>query len=83
MILKSKGASVDIQAGANLVGNAALVSVINTNTVAALITNSNGNDIWIAAGERVVIKKEYDETLIASGTGVTEEVWATPVGYLA
>lgn len=81
MILKTKGVSVDIQAGANLVGDAVLVSVINTNTVPTLITNSNGNNIWIAAGERVEIKKEYDETLVASGTGVTEPVFATPIAY--
>ena len=83
MILKTKGVSIDILSGASSVADAVLVSVINTNTVPALITNSNGNNIWIAAGERVVMKKEYDETFLASGTGVTEEVWATPVGYLA
>ena len=85
MILKPKGATVDIRAGANLVGNAVLVSVVNTNTVPALIANSNGNDIWIAAGERVVIQKEFDETLIATApaAGVPTEVFATPVAYLA
>jgi len=82
MILKSKGVSVDIQAAANLVGDATIVSVINTNTVPVLIVNSNGNNLWIAAGERVLIKKEYDETLQAT-TGATAEVWATPVGYFA
>ena len=82
MILKTKGLSVDIQAGANLVGDATIVSVINTNTVPVLIVNSNGNNLWIAAGERVLIKKEYDETLQAT-TGATAEVWATPVGYFA
>ena len=82
MILKSKGVSVDIQAGANLVGDATIVSVINTNTVPVLIVNSNGNNLWIAAGERVLIKKEYDETLQAT-TGATAEVWATPVGYFS
>ena len=82
MILKSKGVSVDIQAAANLVGDATIVSVINTNTVPVLIVNSNGNNLWIAAGERVLIRKEYDETLQAT-TGATAEVWATPVGYFA
>ena len=82
MILKTKGLSVDIQAGANLVGDATIVSVINTNTAPVLIVNSNGNNLWIAAGERVLIKKEYDETLQAT-TGATAEVWATPVGYFA
>ena len=82
MILKSKGVSVDIQTGANLVGGATIVSVINTNTVPVLIVNSIGNNLWIAAGERVLIKKEYDETLQAT-TGATAEVWATPVAYLA
>jgi len=82
MILKSKGVSVDIQAAANLVGDATIVSVINTNTAPVLIVNSNGNNLWIAAGERVLIKKEYDETLQAT-TGATAEVWATPVGYFA
>ena len=57
MILKSKGVSVDIQTAANLVGDATIVSVINTNTAPVLIVNSNGNNLWIAAGERVLIKK--------------------------
>lgn len=85
MILKPKGATVDILAGANLIGNAVLVSVINTNTVPALITNSNGNDIWIAAGERVVMQKEFDETLVATApdAATPTEVFATPVAYLA
>jgi hypothetical protein len=82
MILKTKGVSVDIQTAANLVGDATIVSVINTNTAPVLIVNSNGNNLWIAAGERVLIKKEYDETLQAT-TGATTEVWATPVAYLA
>ena len=82
MILKTKGVSVDIQAAANLVGDATIVSVINTNTAPVLIVNSNGNNLWIAARERVLIKKEYDETLQAT-TGATAEVWATPVGYFA
>jgi len=82
MILKSKGVSVDIQTAVNLVADATIVSVINTNTVPVLIVNSNGTNLWIAAGERVLIKKEYDETLHAT-TGATAEVWATPVAYLA
>lgn len=82
MILKTKGLSVDIQAGASSVADAVLVSLINTNTAPVLIVNSNGNNIWIAAGERVVMKKQDDETLQAT-TGATTSVWATPVGYLA
>jgi len=82
MILKTKGVSVDIQAGASSVADAVLVSLINTNTAPVLIVNSNGNNIWIAAGERVVMKKQDDETLQAT-TGATTSVWATPVGYLA
>lgn len=82
MILKTKGVSVDIQTGASTVADAVLVSIVNINTAAVLIVNSNGNNIWIAAGERVIMQKEFDETIQAT-TGATTSVWATPVGYLA
>jgi hypothetical protein len=80
MILKPKGAAANIQTAASALSNATLVSVVNTNTTAALIENSNGNEVYIAAGERVLIEKEPAETLEAT-TGATAAVWATSVAF--
>ena len=80
MILKPNGAAVNIQTAASALSNATLVSVVNTNTAAALIVNSNGNGVYLAAGERAVIEKEPAETLQAT-TGATTAVWATSVAF--
>ena len=80
MILKPQGTAVDIQGVASALTNATLVSVVNTNTTAALIVNSNGSEVYLAAGERVLIEKLPAETLIAT-TGATTEVWATSVAF--
>ena len=86
MIIKPKSLSVDIQAGISSVPNsdsigASLVSIVNTNTTAALVVlNPDNTNIYIAAGERVVVQKDPATTLDATGTGSTS-VWATAVGF--
>lgn len=80
MIIKPLSTAVDIDAAADDVSSATLVSVVNTNTTACLIANSNGNEIYIAAGERVLIEKLASETLNAT-TGSSASVWATSVAY--
>lgn len=81
MIITPKSAAVDINAGANNVSTAKLVSLVNTNSGACLIVNSNGNGFYVAGGERVVVEKKAAETLEAT-TGSSASVWATSVGYL-
>ena len=80
MILKPLGVAVDIQLAASALVNATVVSVVNTNTTAALIVNSNGNGVYLAAGERAVIEKLPAETLQAT-TGASTSVWATSVAF--
>ncbi len=80
MIVKPLSAAVNIQPAASAVSDATLVSVLNTNTGAVLIVNSNGNTVYIAAGERVMIQKSPTETLQAT-TGASSAVWATSVAF--
>lgn len=80
MILRALSTAVDINSAADDVDSATLVSVVNTGTAAVLITNSNGNQVYIAAGERVVIEKDSTETLDA--TAGAASVWASKVAYL-
>lgn len=80
MILKPLSTAVNIQAGASNVSSATLVSVVNTNAGAVLIVNSNGNTVYIAAGERVMIQKNPTETLQAT-TGASSAVWATSSAF--
>lgn len=80
MIVKPLSAAVNVQAAASDVSDATLVSLVNTNASAVLIVNSNGNQVYIAAGERVVIQKNPSETLQAT-TGASSAVWATSVAF--
>jgi hypothetical protein len=81
-ILKAKSVAVDINAAANTVSDATLVSAINTGTAAVLIVDQGtGNGIYIGAGERVFIEKASDSGLDAT-TGAAS-VWATSVAYKA
>jgi hypothetical protein len=80
MIVKPLSTAVNIQSAASSVSEATLVSVVNTNTVPALIVNSNGNGVYIAAGERMMIQKNPSETLQAT-TGASTAVWATSVAF--
>ncbi len=81
MIIKSLSTAVDINTAADDVSSATLVSLVNTNTTACLIVNSNGNGFYVAAGERVVVHKLAAETLEAT-TGSSASVWASAVAYL-
>lgn len=80
MIIKPLSTAVDIDAAADDVSSATLVSIVNTNTTPCLIVNSNGNEFYIAAGERLLVEKLAAETLNAT-TGSSTSVWATSVAY--
>lgn len=80
MIIKPLSTAVDIQSAASSVSDATLVSIVNTNTSACLIVNSNGNSFYIAAGERVMVQKVPSETLQATA-GATTPVWATSTAF--
>ena len=81
MIIKPVSVAVDLDSAASDVSEATLVSVLNTNSGACLIVNSNGSNFYIGAGERVVVKKLPAETLEAT-TGSSASVWASAVAYL-
>ena len=81
MIIKPVSVAVDLDTAASNVSTATLVSILNTNSSACLIVNSNGNNFYIGAGERVVVKKLSAETLEAT-TGSSASVWASAVAYL-
>lgn len=80
MIVKPLSPALNIQSAASSVSEATLVSVVNTNTAPALIVNSNGNGVYIAAGERMMIQKNPSETLQAT-TGASTAVWASSVAF--
>ena len=86
MIIKPKSISVDIQAGVSTVPNsdsigASLVSIVNTNTSNVLVAlNPDNTNIYIAAGERVVIQKDPATQLDATSMGATH-IWATAVAF--
>ena len=81
MIIKPVSVAADLDSAASNVSSATLVSVVNTNSTACLIVNSNGNGFYIGAGERVVVEKLSTETLEAT-TGSSASVWASSVAYL-
>ena len=81
MIIKPVSVAVDLDSAASNVSTATLVSILNTNSGACLIVNSNGSNFYIGAGERVVVKKLSAETLEAT-TGSSASVWASAVAYL-
>ena len=51
MIIKPVSVAVDLDSAASNVSTATLVSILNTNSGACLIVNSNGNNFYIGAGE--------------------------------
>lgn len=84
MIIKPKGSSVNIVGIASTVADsnnigATLVSLVNTQTAAVQVSLSpDGTDVYVAAGERVLIQKLPATTItVASGSAV----WATNVGF--
>ena len=76
MILKLKSTFVDIGTNPGTVDNASVVSVINTTTSPVLI-DVNGNNAYIAAGERVVFEKEPAH-VIGAGAAL---VYASAIAY--
>jgi len=87
MIINAKSVSVDVNAGVSSVPNpdnigATLVSLINTHTSPALIAiNPDGTNVYVGAGERVVIKKDPAAEL--DGTAGGASIWATAVAFSA
>ena len=85
MIINPKSVSVDVRAGASSVPNAdsigaSLVSLINTHTSAVIVAiNPNGTNVYVGAGERVVIQKDPAAEL--DGTAGGAPIWATAVGF--
>lgn len=82
MILKVKSTAVNIGTGgsASAVSDASLVSVINTGIGASKVTINETvtKEVWIAAGERVVIAKDPTATIEAS---VSANVYASAIAY--
>lgn len=84
MIIKPKGVAVNIVGIATTVADlssvgATLVSLVNTQTTAAnVVLDPDGTNVYVAAGERVLIQKLPTTTItVASGN----PVWATNVGF--
>lgn len=78
-IIKPTGVAADINAGANTVSDASLVSIYNTGNGFSLVNAATGFNVWIAAGERIVVEKDNTDALDA--TGGSASVWATPIAY--
>mgnify|MGYP003634815897 CR=1 FL=1 len=79
-IIKPLGNSVDIRALASNVGEATVVSVLNTDSSAVIIVNTTtGFDVYIGAGERVLIEKFPSHVL--DGTAGLAPIYAAPVAY--
>lgn len=79
-ILKPTGLTVDINAAANTVSDSSLVSIVNTATSPALVTDDgSGFNVYLAAGERVLIEKDHTSEL--DGTTGAASIYATPVAY--
>jgi len=87
-IIKPLTTAVDINSGASNVSSSKLVSVLNPGAGAVKITStphgdsnySSASEVYVGAGERIVIKKESDQTLQADGSG---SVWASGVAFQA
>ena len=87
-IVKPLTTAVDINSGASNVSSSVLVSVLNPGAAAVKITSTpagasnygSASEVYIGAGERIVIKKESDQTLQAGGSG---SVWASGVAFQA
>lgn len=87
-IIKPLTTAVDIQTGASNVSSSVLVSVLNTGNSAVKITStphgdsnySSASEVYIGAGERITIKKESDQTLLAGGSS---SVWASGIAFQA
>ena len=80
-ILKATSVAADINAAPSTLGNATLVSVVNTTAAPTqIIDQGTGNNIYIGAGERVFIEKAADSSLQAPDAG---PVWASAVAYKA
>jgi len=84
MIIKPKGVAVDIVGTASSIPDlgsvgATLVSLVNTQLTAVnVVLNPDGTNVYVAAGERVLLQKSPATTIIvASG----DSVWATNVGF--
>ena len=68
---------MNIASAASDVSSAKLVSIINTETTVVTVTVSNGNEVNVAAGERILLEKETAETVSSTGSNV----FASKVAY--
>ena len=77
VIIKPLSTNVNIASAASDVSSAKLVSIINTETTVVTVTVSNGNEVNVAAGERILLEKETSETISSTGSNV----FASKVAY--
>ena len=82
MILKLKSTSTNIgtDGSASTVNDASVVTVLNTGTAPSKVTVSStpSTEVYVGAGERVIIEKDKSETLTATVSAV---VYASAIGY--
>lgn len=82
MILKVKSNSTNIgtDGSASTVNDASVVTVLNTGTAPSKVTISStpSTEVYVGAGERVIIEKDKSETLTATVSAV---VYASAIGY--
>jgi len=79
MIIKALTPAVDVALAPSTVSDSGLMSIINTNSSATLLTVGAGT-VMIAAGERVVVEKVSGDTI---SSDAASGVWATGVAYKA
>lgn len=84
MAVKPINVAVDISAVADAVSNAPIISVINTNTSPVKLVISNveaAAELYVAAGERVEVIKDYTATVVVDPAATAATVWASPCGF--
>tara|TARA_B100001113_G_scaffold28003_1_gene20257 strand:+ start:59 stop:307 length:249 start_codon:yes stop_codon:yes gene_type:complete len=80
MIIKPLSASADIASAANsTINDATLIRVVNVSnaTVKVTIAGSVATDLYVTAGESVIIEKEQGAATTSNGS----TVWATKIAY--
>ena len=84
MAVKPINVAVDISATPDEVSNAPIISVINTNAspIKLVIANvENPAELYVAAGERVEVIKDYTATVVVDPAATAQTVWASPCGF--
>jgi|AACY02.12.fsa_nt_gi hypothetical protein len=79
-IIRPLSTPVDINLGANTVNDSVLVSVYNTNSLPALVTNdTTGNGVYVGPGERIYFEKSVEDEISTANNA--SSVWASEVAY--